>query len=276
MKPKIKRRIKKLVQKRTVKLETEKEKAKQESLTKSEFLANMSHEIRTPMHAILSYAELSKNVEQKLLKNLLETDKKDLEKVLKKLLRYSLQIEESGDSLRTLLDRILDLSKLQSGTMDFDFQERNFSILVNLVVKEFEALSQKKGLQIVNKIPEKVFIYIDQGKIVQVLRNLIGNAIKFTKDGLITVSFAETKIDNRSAISLKIADQGPGIPENELSKIFDRFTQSSGTMKFEGGTGLGLQICKAIVKEHNGFIVAANNEAIGANFTIVLPKNREE
>ena len=265
-----------LVAERTKDLEEAKNRAEQASNVKSEFLANMSHEIRTPMHGVLGYAEVGRNSVEKTLKELKTLDKGGVEKRFKKLLRCCTQIEDSGNSLKGLLDNILDLSKLQSGSMDFDFQDRDVFYIVNLVVEEFRALTEKKGLKIVVNQVDEMIACVDSGKIMQVVRNLLGNAVKFTEKGVITISFLETEIDDKSAVSFTIEDQGPGIPKDELDKIFSRFTQSSGTKAVTGGTGLGLPICEEIISVHEGFICADNNFDIGAAFTVVLPKERKE
>lgn len=244
---------------RTVELETAKIFAEKANQSKTEFLANMSHELRTPMHAVLSFAEFGSSE--------VETAERD------DLKKYFSKIENSGRRLLSLLNNLLDLSKLESGKMTFNIKKNNIEIPLNSVVSELQKVLDEKALTIkITKSEDRLVAFFDQEKIIQVFYNLIFNAIKFTKPN------TEIKIDlhytaSKSFLVVSIEDKGLGIPESELDTIFDKFIQSSKTKTGAGGTGLGLSICKEIVAGHRGDIWAKNATEGGAIFLFTLPTN---
>jgi PAS domain S-box-containing protein len=222
----------------------------------SAFLANMSHELRTPLHGILSYANFG-------LKKI-DSAGRD------KLLQYFGEIRDSGRHLLELVNNLLDLSKLRAGKMSYEYGPVDLCSLVGVVQEEFTPLVQEKKLRIDcthrNKPPT---ILGDTTRIGQVVRNLLSNAVKFSPHGgTITI----TVDGDAGGATVRVADQGVGVPDGELDAIFDAFTQSSKTRTGAGGTGLGLAICREIVTMgHGGSISAANNPTGGACFTVRLP-----
>lgn len=231
-------------------------KAEAANMAKSAFLANISHELRTPMHAILSFSELG---EEKI-------DVASNEKIKS----YLSMIRQSGQRLMVLLNDLLDLSKLEAGQMEFYKEQHEFGKVVELAVTELNVLANKKMIKlIIDPETAKVEGCFDSDKLLQVIRNLISNAIKFTaEEKSITLSYQKTVSD----ISFVISDQGTGIPEDELNSVFNKFVQSSKIKTGTGGTGLGLAICKEIIEGHGGTISAANNPNGGAIFTFVIPR----
>jgi signal transduction histidine kinase len=235
---------------------------------KSEFLANMSHELRTPMHAILSFSEIGKHKVK-----LASTEK---------LSHYFSRINDSGKRLLLLLDDLLDLSKLEAGRMEFDFQIQDLQHVIDTELAEFQELFNNKALKIqINQHDIDTVCCFDQLKMLQVMRNLLSNAIKFTPEGkMIAIDISLTRLPSRQsdsqsqsipALAFSISDEGLGIPEDELELVFDKFVQSSKTRTGAGGTGLGLAICKEIVEGHGGEIKASNNTKGGAVFSVTLP-----
>jgi hypothetical protein len=246
--------------------------AERANRAKSEFLANMSHELRTPMHAILSFSDIGMS--------------KASGENQEKLLQYFSRINESGKRLLSLLDELLDLSKLEAGRMQFDFAQRDLEKVIDTAVLEFQELVNKKSLHVEIVRPEfETVCRFDHQKILQVTRNLLSNAIKFTPDRKqiqIFFQMSELPIGKRitdelgvPAISFSIADEGIGIPEDELLAVFDKFVQSSKTRTGAGGTGLGLAISKEIIDSHGGKIEAANRPEGGAIFTVTLPTGQQ-
>lgn len=233
--------------------------------SKSEFLANMSHELRTPMHAILSFAAMG--------------EEKTFSAKPEKLQQYFSRISDSGRRLLALLNDLLDLSKLESGVVDCHFQQYDVTKIVNAVLQEMSGLLAQKALNIVHEmLDEDLEAECDSEKILQVVRNLLSNAVKFTPSGkqIILQYFHSTLSAAQSAqavpaLGLRVIDQGIGIPEDELSSVFDKFVQSSKTKTGAGGTGLGLAICKEIIDRHQGVIYACNNEYGGATFEFKIP-----
>ncbi len=222
--------------------------------SKSEFLANMSHELRTPMHAILSFAELG----------VARAGDRD------KITTYLARIQQSGKRLLSLLNDLLDLSKLEAGCMTFKPAMNPIRPVIDQVVDELSALLHDRRLEIrIGSDGAPATAYFDPAKIAQVLNNLLGNACKFAPaGGVIEISCATDAACN---LAISVSDSGPGIPPDEVELIFDQFVQNSKTMTGAGGTGLGLAICRQIVHAYGGRIRADNNPAGGARFSFTLP-----
>ncbi len=233
--------------------------------SKSEFLANMSHELRTPMHAILSFASMG--------------EEKVFDAKPEKLQQYFSRISESGQRLLALLNDLLDLSKLEAGAVQCHFKPNNVVKIVDTVLQEMSALIKDKKVTVIHDNEEvDARAVCDSEKIMQVVRNLLSNAIKFTPAGRrIFLQYSPSTVPAAKstrqipALALRVIDQGIGIPEDELSSVFDKFVQSSKTKTGAGGTGLGLAICREIIDRHEGIISASNNEYGGATFEIKIP-----
>ena len=236
---------------------------------KSEFLSNVSHEFRTPMHQILSYSKFGVDKINEVKKE--------------KLLHYFSKIGTIGKNLLVLLNNLLDLSKLESGKVDYDMKMTHPQNIISNTIDEFHSLIDEKGIILEKSISSSLSaIVCDEIKIGQVVRNLISNAIKFTPSGKkvsILVKPGELPINDKKLVPtalVAVIDQGVGIPEDELETVFDKFVQSSKTKTNAGGTGLGLAICKEIIKAHNGKIWAENNPEGGATFSFMLPYDQVE
>ncbi len=244
------------------KAKTEAEKANK---LKSEFLANISHELRTPLHGILSYSDMIRGYIQK--------DEIPMEKLKKRVDA----IHSSGNRLLILLNDLLDLSRLEAGMMNFDFDVHNLQEVIESVVNEMDSLLKDKSLtvKIENEATKTDFIF-DKNRITQVFYNLLSNAVKFTPEGkTIRVALFDHHKRGINYAGCSVIDEGVGVPDDELEAVFDKFTQSSKTNSGAGGTGLGLSICREIVDVHEGQIWAENNgSAPGCTFTFLLPVNK--
>jgi signal transduction histidine kinase len=257
-----------MVQAQTADLRRAKEAAERANQAKSDFLTNMSHELRTPLHAVLAFARLGHQRAGKV--------------ELEKLRDYFDSICTSGNQLLALVNDLLDLSRLETGKARLALSAIDLRQRLAAVVDELSALLESKQLtcRITSDIPG-VLITGDPQRIDQLLRNLLGNAIKFSPAGktiLIGVASASLPCGRRQedsgerpAVRLTIADEGIGIPAAELESIFDKFIQSSLTASGAGGTGLGLAICREIVHAHRGMIHARNRDEGGAAFEVLLP-----
>ncbi|WP_198264024.1 ATP-binding response regulator [sulfur-oxidizing endosymbiont of Gigantopelta aegis] len=246
-------------------LTTAKEVAETANESKSLFLANMSHELRTPMHAILSYSVLG-------LKKIKEKYPED-----EKLNLYLERINRSGERLLCLLNDLLDLSKLEAKADKINLEFFCFSDVIQDMVQEQDIVIHEKNLHLKFNIDvSSTRIYSDKGKVQQLIYNFLSNAIKFSPHNATINIGLKTNTINKyntplSAIQFYIADEGPGIPAQELGLIFDKFVQSSKTATGAGGTGLGLSISNEIVKLLDGEIWAENRVEKGACFNVLLP-----
>jgi len=241
--------------------------AEDASQTKSIFLANMSHELRTPMHGILSFAALG----------LKKSDSSSREK----LNQYFANIDTSGQRLLSLLNNLLDLSKLETGKMEYFFKRYNLQEVLQDCLLEQQASLTAKDLQVEVLIStDKLYAAFDQQRISQVIVNLLSNAIKFSPNtSTITIELSKASLEcnkhsSESAIKFRIRDEGIGIPDDELEAVFDQFIQSKKTRSGASGTGLGLAIVKDIIEEgHQGFVEAEKSDS-GANIYFTLPTSQ--
>jgi len=238
------------------KIQYEKEMAENANQAKSQFLANISHELRTPMHGILSFARFG---QQKF-----ETSTKE------KLKSYFDEIYDSGARLMSLLNDLLDLSKLEAGKTNYSMLEGDLVEIAKTVQSEMGAFALEKGLTIeVRSNQPTVSGFFDAEKIMQVFRNVLSNAIKFSHKGSVVGVVLE---EEAQVVVCRIINQGVGIPEGETESIFDKFIQSTKTKTGAGGTGLGLAICREIVRQHGGRIWAENTIDGKTQFIIELPR----
>jgi len=245
-----------------------KQSAEQANNAKSVFLANISHELRTPMHSILGFSKLG----LKVLGNDVSKSQKD------KLIRYFNNINLSGKRLLVLINNLLDIEKLISGKTQFDPTKVDFLTILNSALSEMEAYIQtnKSLLDIKKEGIVETHVWVDENLMIQVLVNLLSNAVKFSPEqGVITIEINDLNENEGHAclLEVKIIDQGPGIPEQELNSIFDHFVQSSYTKAGTGGTGLGLAISQNIMNLHRSKITVSNIEGAGACFCFILKKS---
>lgn len=245
----------KQLQQRAEELELEKQKAEESTKLKSQFLASMSHELRTPMNSILGLTELILEKSQIAGKN-----KERLEVVLK-----------SGKRLMTLINDILDLSKIEAGKMDIRDEDILLEELIEEVVNTINPLTIEKGigLEVVRNCNTRIIINTDRTRLIQVLINLMGNAVKFTEQGKIVLKVSQT---NDSMLQFDVIDTGIGIDEEGQRIIFEEFRQVDGsTTRKYGGTGLGLAISKKIIDLLGGSISIRSKVGEGSDFYFTIP-----
>ena len=232
--------------------------AEESAKSKSDFVANMSHELRTPLGAIIGFTDLLK-------KTRLDAQQKD----------YLEAISSSGNGLLSIINDILDLSKLDAGK--FIIESIPFSIpdLLHSVQVMFLSKAKRKHLELSCVIDPAINYYVlgDPTRLTQILINLVGNAIKFTEKGGVYITCSvESVRENGVLLTFSIKDTGIGIPADKAESIFDRFTQADTDItRRYGGTGLGLAITKQLVKLQGGNIFLSRRDGIGAEFIFTLP-----
>ncbi|MFI5363618.1 MAG: response regulator, partial [Elusimicrobiota bacterium] len=223
---------------------------------KSEFLANMSHELRTPLNAIVGYTSL---LLDGTYGDLASEQSEPLERVM-----------SGSNDLLTLINSVLDFSKLNAGMMPIFLEDIDVAELAAEVVETMHALAVRKGLTLAAAGGPPLLIRGDRTKTKQILINLIGNAIKFTDKG--SVSLSAVLDAKRGRVVLSVSDTGSGIPEKNLTTIFEEFRQIDGSSRREhGGTGLGLAIVKKLAVLLGGEVEVRSRLGEGSVFTIALP-----
>jgi signal transduction histidine kinase len=227
------------------------------NLAKSTFLAKMSHEIRTPMNGVLGMTEL-----------LLETGLTAAQR------RFAETVQRSGKSLLGIINDILDFSKIEAGKLNLEHIEFDLRQTVEDTVELLAERAQSKGLELVSALPANLVKHVkgDPLRLGQVLTNLVGNAIKFTERGEVTVS-ASCVEDAANAIALRfeVSDTGPGISKEAQGRIFENFTQADGsTTRSYGGTGLGLPISKQLVEMMGGTMQVESAPGVGSTFWFMV------
>ncbi len=239
-------------------LEKALQEAKGANIAKSDFLANMSHEIRTPMNGVLGSLQILKQ------ENLSESSKDLVEMGI-----------TSSNALLTIINDILDLSKIESNNISLESLPTNITTLTKSIVSELSFLSEQKNIGLALNIKEDFHTYwlVDPVRLRQIVLNLMSNAIKFTLKGEVNISLRE---QNESLI-VEITDTGIGISKSQIKKLFNRFEQADATTTRNfGGTGLGLSISKQLANLMGGEIVVTSKENIGSTFTVTLPLKKTE
>ncbi|MFK7976685.1 MAG: response regulator, partial [Halioglobus sp.] len=245
-------------------LRQSKQEAEEANRAKSDFLANMSHEIRTPMNAIMGFTDLLKRSHTGLDQ---ATSPEDT-------LQYLNTIGSSSQHLLDLINDILDLSKVEAGRIDIELLPASLHTLIQEVISVMSARAQEKGITL-EYAPEgnhPETIETDPSRLRQILINLIGNAIKFTDQGSVTIGSRIVDEEGEPTLIIEIADTGIGMSADQMADIFSPFTQadSSITRRF-GGTGLGLAICKRFAEAMGGGLSVSSEPGRGSVFTVALP-----
>ncbi|KHE94046.1 MAG: response regulator [Candidatus Scalindua rubra] len=240
---------------------------------KSGFLNTVSHELRTPLTSIVGFAKIIKSRFDKfVLPQIQPEDSKAIKKVMQMKDDINVIISE-GDRLTNLINNVLDLAKIEAGKIEW--KKDSFSIydVIEQAVASTSALFEQKDIKLIVDIDADLPVCIgDKDRLVQVVINLISNAVKFTEKGSIRLS---ARVENREMI-VSVVDTGIGMKQADLEKVFDKFKQVGDTLTNKPvGTGLGLSICEQIIKQHGGKIWATSEVGKGSSFSFTLPVSTE-
>jgi signal transduction histidine kinase len=229
----------------------------QASALKSQFLANMSHEFRTPLNAMLGYTSM-------LLQGVAGTVEPPVKRQLGR-------IESNGRHLLTIINEILDISRIEAGRMPLQIATFRVADLVSEVKAELEPIIMRSKLNVTLDLPKEIQpISSDRQKVKQILLNLLSNALKFTHHGGVTI--AARRNPRERTLTLTVTDTGIGIPGTDLDKIFEDFRQlDNSPTRAYGGTGLGLSICRRLAQMLDGRITVQSEVGKGSTFTLTLP-----
>ncbi len=221
---------------------------------KTDFFASISHDIRTPLNAIIGFSELLKNEKDPDLRN-----------------EYLDDIAFSGKTLLELVDDILDLARLDAGRIDLADEPFDFKLQAGLVLRSFEAAAREKGITLRLEAENLPIVRIDGRRIRQILFNLVGNAVKYTDAGNVTVSAAfESQAEDRGLLRISVRDTGIGIAPEDTKDLMVPYVRLHAA-NARGGTGLGLSICKRIVEAMGGSVTISSEPGRGSVFAVLIP-----
>lgn len=228
-----------------------------ENLYRDHLVASISHDVRTPLTVIMGYIEL--------MQSLMEDNPE--------ILGFLNIMEEQSNYLLNIISDLITLSKINSGNYTINPQKTSIRELINNTMKGLKILAKKKRLKFSTHIAPSVpsISYIDRTALKKILNNLIANAIKYTDKGQVSL---ECHLESKDYIKFVISDTGPGIAQEKLSSIFEKYSREQSTMS-KPGTGLGLSICKELTEELNGSIWAQSIPGEGSDFHLLLPVNPE-
>jgi two-component system sensor histidine kinase/response regulator len=236
----------------------ERQRAELDSHTKSEFLAHMSHEIRTPMNAIIGFTDLAMRTDQE-----------------SKRMGFLANIRVASQTLLTILNDILDLSKIEAGKLVLERKEFRLNLVMEKLGALFSQLAAEKNIELILSIPAELppVVIGDAVRLEQILVNLVSNALKFTDKGEVEVGVTEDSTSpGRAVLRFSVRDAGIGLTAQQSARLFEPFVQAdqSTTRKY-GGTGLGLNICKQLVERMGGTIGVSSKLGVGSTFTFTVP-----
>ncbi|MCK5537373.1 MAG: HAMP domain-containing histidine kinase [Thiomargarita sp.] len=251
--------VEKKVEERTAVLKKEKEKAEKENITKSQFIAKISHELRIPMTAIKGFSEI-------LLEDAEDLGLDDFKIDLK-------NIHTAGEYLLELINGVLDMAKIESGKMDIFLEKFSVNMLINEVLPLIQPFIDKNNNKLELRISDELGeIHADMLKTRQIIFNLLSNAAKFTREGIICLEIQRQHIKEQEMIYICVSDNGIGMTSEQQNKLFQPFSQVDNSIARNfGGAGLGLSIIKHFTEMMGGVITVNSIFTKGSTFTILLP-----
>jgi len=252
-----------IIEERNIEIQRKAEELELSTRYKSEFLANMSHELRTPLNSILLLSRLlTENNEKNLTEDQIE---------------YARVIQTSGHGLLSLIDEILDLSKIEAGKMELEYGQYTINEILDDMRSLFSPIAKDKKLDLKVSADQNVppVLETDKMRLEQILKNLMSNALKFTSEGRVSLEVIST--GNMGEIGFRVSDTGIGIPREKHRQIFEAFQQADGSTRRKfGGTGLGLSISRELARLLGGEITIESEPGKGSRFTVTVPIRKPE
>ena len=239
---------------------------------KTDFISTVSHELRTPLTSVLGFAKLIQKKLEESIFPLVQTDDKKVKRSVRQVTENIEIIVSEGTRLTKLINEVLDIAKIEAGKMQWNMDSLEITEVINRAIAATSALFEQKGLTLVREIDADLpVIYGDKDRLIQVVINLISNAVKFTDRGTITCRVQHQK-SITPYIVVSVVDQGVGISESDQPKVFEKFKQVGDTLTDKPqGTGLGLPISREIVEHHGGRIWVESEIGKGSTFSFTLP-----
>ncbi|MGD1951350.1 MAG: response regulator [Leptolyngbyaceae cyanobacterium] len=236
---------------------------------KTDFLSTVSHELRTPLTSVLGFAKLIQKKFEDTILPAVQTDTKKTDRAIRQVRENLGIIVSEGERLTSLINDVLDISKIEAGKIDWNMQSIAIAEIIERAISATSVLVQNSGLEMICEIesglPE---VMCDRDRLIQVMINLLSNAIKFTNQGSVTCRACRQDAN----IIISVIDTGIGLSESDLDKVFEKFTQVGAVMTDKPkGTGLGLPICKQIIEHHRGRIWAESELGQGSTFSFSIP-----
>ncbi|MEL6232003.1 MAG: ATP-binding protein [Cyanobacteria bacterium J06627_3] len=236
---------------------------------KTDFISTVSHELRTPLTSVLGFAKLIQKKLEDAVLPAVNIETKKTERAVRQVRENLGIIVSEGERLTSLINDVLDISKIEAGKVEWNIQPVAISEIIDRAISATSVLAQNSGLEIIRDLePLDSEVMCDRNRIIQVVINLVSNAIKFTESGSVTYRVRRQRKD----LAISIIDTGIGLSKDDLEKVFEKFKQVGKVMTDKPrGTGLGLPICKQIIEHHGGRIWAESNIGQGSCFTFTLP-----
>ena len=241
---------------------------------KTEFLSTVSHELRTPLTSVLGFARINqKRLEERIIPAV-RSDEPRVLRAIEQVRSNTKIILAEGERLTTLINDVLDLAKIEAGRVEWDMRPLQVGEVFERAISGTSSLFEDRDLKLIKRIDEELpQIVGDKNRLIQVLVNLISNAVKFTPRGSVTVRAARTN----GELQISVVDTGVGISPSDQAKVFEKFKQAGDTLTEKpAGTGLGLPICKEIIEHHGGRIWVESKAGQGSTFAFTLPIPTED
>ena len=236
---------------------------------KTDFISTVSHELRTPLTSVIGFAKLIQKKLEDVVLPVVTVESKKTERAVRQVRENLGIIVSEGERLTSLINDVLDISKIEAGKIDWNVQPTSVADIVDRAISATSVLAQTNNLDLVRQVESELpNVMCDRNRLLQVMINLISNAIKFTTHGSVTCRAHRQD----SEVILSVTDTGIGLAPEDIERVFEKFTQVGKVMTDKpSGTGLGLPICKQIIEYHNGRIWADSVPGQGSTFSVALP-----